>query len=138
MVLDGDTTGDTNLVWPGDAGGSFSRWAQTLVPAYLSSNDFRKLLSGPGKIVRSNQIPSMENSAVLVYAVSSNSPANTVFLTSANFTNSPGLHPPLNPTAKPYGDAGFVVFRKDGDGAILLKRQVNATNLIGSFAPLCH
>ena len=140
MALDTETTGDKSCGgWPGDTGRSFYLWARQLVPSYLSTNDFCKLLSGPGKTVPLGQIPySTYDSAVLVYAVSSNSPSSAVFLTSANFTNSPGGGAPLESSAKPYGNKGFVVFRKGGDGAILLPRQVTNTNLIGSYAPLCQ
>jgi type II secretory pathway pseudopilin PulG len=137
MALDGDTTGNTNLGLPGDIGGTFTNWARQLVPAYLSTNDFCKLLSAAGKVVPPGKIPqSMSNCAVLVYAVSTNSPETAVFLTSANFTNTPQGGGPLNKSAKPYGDKGFVVFRRGGDGAILLPKQVTATNFIGSYAPL--
>ena len=137
MALDGSTTGDTNLGWPGDTGGTFTNWTAQLVPSYLNTNDFCKLLSGPGKIVPPGKIPtSMANSAVLVYAISTNSSGNTVFLTSANFTNTPNGGAPLDPKTKPFGNEGFVVFRKAGDGAILLPRQTNQTNIIGSYVPL--
>jgi prepilin-type N-terminal cleavage/methylation domain-containing protein len=137
MVLDGETTKDTNLGWPGDTGGTFTNWVRQLVPAYLSTNDFCKLLSAPGVIVPAGKIPeTMSGGAVRVYAVSTNSPDTTVFLTSANFTNTPAGGTPLDKNSKPYGDKGFVVFRKGGDGAILLARQVGATNIIGSYVPL--
>jgi len=38
----------------------------------------------------------------------------------------------------PFGNKGFVVFRKAGDGAILMPKQVGQTNVIGAFAPLCR
>jgi prepilin-type N-terminal cleavage/methylation domain-containing protein len=140
LAQDAITRGDTSLGgWPGDKGESYYYWACQLVPSYLSTNDFCKLLSAPGKVVPSGKIPySLCDSAVLVYAVSSNSPGNAVFLTSANFTNSPKGGAPLQENAKPYGQKGFVVFRKGGDGAILLPKQVSDTNAIGSYAPLCR
>jgi type II secretory pathway pseudopilin PulG len=137
MALDGESSGDRALGWPGDTGGTFSSWVTKLVPEYLGTNDFCKLLSGPGVVVPSGKLPStMRECAVRVYAVGTNSPETAVFLTSANFTNTPGGGAPLEKSAKPYGDKGFVVFRKGGDGAILLKTQVGKTNLIGSFVPL--
>jgi prepilin-type N-terminal cleavage/methylation domain-containing protein len=137
MAMDGLTTGDTNLGWPGDTGGTFTNWSRQLVSAYLSTNDFCKLLSAPGVIVPAGKIPeTMSGGAVRVYAVSTNSPDTAVFLTSANFTNSPAGGTPLDKNSKPYGDKGFVVFRKGGDGAILLARQVGMTNIIGSYVPL--
>src|SRR3569623_1090663 len=49
MALDGTTTGDASLSWPGSNG--FSYWATNLVPSYLSTNDFCKLLSVAGATV---------------------------------------------------------------------------------------
>jgi prepilin-type N-terminal cleavage/methylation domain-containing protein len=137
VALDGTTTGDTNLGWPGDTGGTFTNWAKQLVPDYLTTNDFCKLLSAPGKRVPSGRMPSaMTERAILVYAVSSNSPSDAVFLTTANFTNGPGSGQPLQEGAVPFGKKLFVVFRKGGDGAILLPKQVGNTNVIGSYVPL--
>lgn len=136
MALDGESTDDKTLGWPGDTGGTFSHWAQKLVPEYLGTNDFCKLLSAPGMMVKLGKIPAkMSEGALVVYAVSTNSPDTAVFLTSANFTNTPAGGLPLEASAKPYGDKGFVVFRKGGDGAILLRKQVGLTNIIGSFVP---
>lgn len=139
MALDGVTIGDTNLGWPGDTGGSFGKWTRQLVEGnYLSTNDLGKLLSAPGKIVKPGKMPSMEESAQLVYQVSTNSPGNTVFLSTANFTNSPSGGEAPAKKAKPYGEKGFVIFRKAGDGAILQARQAGMTNVIGSYVPLCR
>lgn len=136
-ALDGVTTDDKSLGWPGDTGGTFTNRTAQLVPSYLGSNDFCKLLSAPGVTVRPGKIPtSMSQGAVLVYAVSSNSPPETVFLTTANFTNGPTGGSPLGEKARPYGDKGFVIFQKGGDGKILLKNHTAETNRIGMYAPL--
>lgn len=123
--------------WPGDMGGSFSNWSRALAEGgYFTTHDLRKLFSAPGRIIRSDEPHTLAASAALVYAVKETSPTNTVFLTTANFTNTPtgGVKPLAN--AKPYGKKGFVVFRKGGDGAILMARQAGDTNLIGGFVPL--
>jgi len=136
MALDGTTIGDTNLGWPADTGGTFTNWGRQIVPAYLGTNDFCKLLSAPGKRVGSGMFPtSMADGAILVYAVGEKSPTNAVFLTTANFTNTPHGGAPLLASAKPYGDKGFVVFRMGGDGAILLKNQTGKADLIGEYVP---
>ena len=138
MELDRSTSGDAKIGgWPGDTGGTFTNWARQLVPTYLSTNDFCKLLSSPGKIVPPDALPAaMSESAVLIYAVSTNSPDTAVFLSSAHFTNSPNGGAPLDKSAKPFGNKNFVVFRKGGDGSILLPKQVGMTNIIGSYVPL--
>jgi Tfp pilus assembly major pilin PilA len=139
MALDGETTGNTNLGWPGDIGGSFKNWAAQIVKGgYLTTNDLCKLLSARGVIVPAGKIPPMNETAVRVYAVTKNSPYDAVFLTSANFTNTPTGGEALNPSAKPFGNKGFVVFKKGGDGAILQSKKVGQTNVIGSFVPMCR
>jgi len=136
-ALDGMTMDNTNLGWPGDTCGTFTIWAKQLVPDYLSTNDFGKLLSAPGRRVPHGQMPAaMTEGAILVYAVSSNSPSEAVFLTTANFTNGPAGGQPLQEAAVPFGKKFFNVFRKAGDGAILLPKQVKDTNVIGSYVPL--
>lgn len=141
MASDGYKEGKAGLNWPGDTGGTFSNWTTQLVQEnYLTKKDLAKLLSAPGVIVSPEDIPMVNTTAVLVYAVSTNSPESVVFLSSANFTNTPaGGLPPLA-SAKPYGNKGFVVFRKGGGGAILQSRQtgLHFTNIIGAFVPLCR
>ncbi len=130
MALDGTTTGDATLSWPADATNpSWAAWATNLVPSYLSTNDFAKLLSAAG-LQRPNTtaITATTPSAVIAYQVGENSSGDTVFLSSANWTN----NAPLTSAGKPYGDKGFIVFRKAGDGAILLPKQYNNTNVIGT------
>lgn len=139
MDLDATTTGETNIGWPGDTGGTFSNWtAQILAGKYLTKPDLCKLLSAPGVIVQTNNPLVTNTTALLVYAVRSESPARTVFLTSANFPYiaEGGVAP--GRWSKPFGKEGFVVFRKAGDGAILKPDQAGDTTLIGGFAPLCR
>jgi len=138
MALDRATTGDTNVGWPGDIGGTFSNWTTAMATnGYITTNDLCKLLSAPGIVVPLGKIPTQNNTALRVYAVKATSASNTVFLTSANFTNTPAGGQPLQSSAKPYGTKGFIVLRKGGDGSILQARQVGTTNIIGEFAPIC-
>lgn len=139
MVVDGVLKGDPALNWPGDTGSSFSHWSRSLVEnGYLSTNDLCKLLSAPGVVVPSGKIPTSNTNGILVYAVREDSPTNTVFLTSANFTNTPTGGIPPDRAAKLFGNKGFVIFRKGGDGAILQARQAGNTSLIGGYVPLCQ
>ena len=109
-----------------------------MVPAYLSTNDLCTLLSVPGLIVPPCKIPPMSETAVRVYAVTKESPGDTVIFSSANFTNTPTGGDALDVTSKPFGTNGFAVFRKGGDGAFYRPKDVGQTNVIGSFAPLCR
>jgi len=138
MALDGELMKDTNIGWPGDIGGSFSNWtAQLLKGNYLSRNDLCELLSAHGMTVSTNNPLTRNTTAVLVYAASTNSPDTAIFLTTANFTNTPagGI---LNPKVRPYGNKAFIVFCKSGEGTIHHPRRVGLTNLIGSYVPLCR
>jgi len=127
MALDAITTADTNLGWPGDVGGSnasWGPWASALVPNYMQISDFSKMLSAPG-LPRGTNVDAATKSptALSVYSVTEASPMTAVFITTANYTNGQSL----SPQAKPFGDKGFVVFRKGGDGAVFQRNQ--ATNL---------
>jgi prepilin-type N-terminal cleavage/methylation domain-containing protein len=131
MALDGLTTGDTNLAWPGDSLVSFSGWANALIGgAYLTTNDFVKLVSAPGKQNAPGTIPTVAQSALIAYAVAENSEGSTVFLSTANYRFT-GNGSTLSTNA-PYGNQGFVIFRKAGDGAVYLPRQATNATLIGT------
>ncbi len=56
-----------------------------------------------------------------------------VFITTANYT----FAQPLS-SNKPYADKGFVVFRKGGDGAILLTKQATNMTLVGNTTNLAE
>lgn len=130
MALDATTTGDTNLGWPGDTGNSWASWSTNLVPSYMSTNDFAKMISAPGVVANPELAPnSQTKSAVKVYGVKENNDGSYIFLTSANYT----FNTDLSSENKPYGDKGFIVFRKAGDGAVLLSRQAKLTNLVGTL-----
>ncbi|CAN5769387.1 hypothetical protein BH09VER1_BH09VER1_45860 [soil metagenome] len=140
MAMDGTTTGNTNLGWPGDTGGSFATWASNLVSGgYLSTNDLCKLLSAAGRLTPPGHLPLTNNTAVLLYAVRASTPGDAVFLSTANFTNTPTGGLPPTADSKPYGNKGFVIFHRAGDGVILANRQTgtNYTNIIGTYVPLC-
>jgi prepilin-type N-terminal cleavage/methylation domain-containing protein len=143
MALDATTTGDTNVGWPGDLPTpSWAAWVTNAVPGYIKTNDMAKLLSAPGITVPatatlSTLSPGVANGrAILLYQVSETNNNNTVIFSSANFTNTSSGGSALSASALPYGDKGFVVFRKGGDGAVLQARQTGSTftNVIGEFA----
>jgi prepilin-type N-terminal cleavage/methylation domain-containing protein len=134
MALDGMTTGDTNLAWPGDSKVNFAGWANALIGgAYLTTNDFVKLVSAPGKQNPPGAIPPSANSALIAYAVGENSEGATVFLSTANYEYVSGGG--TLSTNAPYGIKGFVIFRKAGDGAVYLPKQATNTAIIGTNVP---
>ncbi len=135
MALDGLTTGDANLAWPGDmTTPSFATWAKALVDgSYLTINDFAKLNSAAGKVAAPGNIPTVAQSALIAYQVKESSEGSTVFLSTGNYTYT-GAGSKLDATLKPYGNKGFVIFHKAGDGAVFLPQQATNTALIGMNA----
>ena len=136
MALDATTTGDTNLGWPGDTGGTWKGWATNMVNGnYMTTNDFKKMISAPGVVPTGTTPDAPGKSASVLYQVGESSETATVLFSTANFTNtSSGGTAPVA-TAKPYGNKGIVIYRKGGDGAILQSRQTGSTytNIIGAF-----
>jgi prepilin-type N-terminal cleavage/methylation domain-containing protein len=128
MALDGTTTGDTNLGWPADSGGTWSGWATSLVGGgYMATNDFAKMLSAPGVLRGTNTaIGTATPSALRVLNIGESSPMQSAFITSANYTNGQ----PLLPTAKPFGNKAFIVFNKGGDGLVYQATQATNTSLL--------
>jgi prepilin-type N-terminal cleavage/methylation domain len=143
MSMDATTTGDTNVGWPGDMPNkTWAGWITNAVPGYLKTNDMAKLLSAPGITVPptatlSSLAPGVNDGrAVVLYQVAETNNNTTVLFSSSNFTNSSSGGETLSANSLPYGEKGFIVFRKGGDGSVLQARQVGSTftNVIGDFA----
>lgn len=138
MVRDGVASNIPAYGWPGDTGSSFTNWTAQLVQrGYLTTNDLVGMLSTVGHYSPPDTLPTPGNTGVLIYAVSTNSPARTVFLSTWNFTNSPDGGK-LAPGPSRFAFDGFAVLRKEGDGAIYRRGQAGDTNTVGGYAPLCH
>jgi prepilin-type N-terminal cleavage/methylation domain-containing protein len=142
MALDATTTGDTNIGWPGDMpNASWATWSTNVVGGHMVTNDFMKMVSAPGITAPANTSPSglqpgqRTGRAVILYSISETNDSSFVLFTSSNFTNSASGGTRPVPSALPYGDKGFIVFRKGGDGAILQARQTGTTftNVIGAY-----
>jgi prepilin-type N-terminal cleavage/methylation domain-containing protein len=129
MAADGQTTGDTTLQWPGDATPStWATWADALTTGgYLSTNDFNKMLTAQGVPRPPATAPNASTpSALNIYAVKSSSPMQAIFISSANLIK-PGTA--LLPSALPFGNKAFVVFRRGGDGLVYQGAQATNTSL---------
>ncbi len=140
MALDGSTNGDANLAWPGDyaagtiSAGSLKDYASLLVTnGYLKVGDVAKLLSAPGAACTATGTTDPTTGATTVtlagtsaglkvYLVKDSSASNTIFSTTANYSYDTALVS----TTSPYGDKGFVVMRKGGDGSVLRKNNAVA------------
>jgi len=129
MALDSFTTGE-GAGWPGDmqGGASWQAFCNNLTNGkYLTAPELLKLVSAPGVQVGTTFPPA--KSGIQVYPVRENSASDSIFVSTFNWNN----FQTLQPTAVPYGDKGFVVFRKGGDGSVYQARQATNTNTLGSF-----
>jgi prepilin-type N-terminal cleavage/methylation domain-containing protein len=137
IALDGSTSGDTNLAWPGDLPTkTWASWAGIVTNGYMTVADLAKMCSAPPITASSNTVVSSTpgtTRAVIAYQVSETNDSAVVIFSSSNFTNKAS---PAAPVAggKPFGNKGFVVFRKGGDGGVLQVNQATNTNVVGGFA----
>jgi len=148
MATDGVANKDSLLGWPGDLkeNGHITTvedFVNVLVRnEYLCRGDLKVFTAAGCKAYPCNSSSSSDRNRTLVppfaeeynaykvYLVKKNDPADTLFLASKNYT----YNTPLNdPNAKPFGDKGFVVFRKDGSGSILKKAQAQNLPLVGKL-----
>lgn len=125
--LDQNTSGEASA-WPG-SNRSFQSWAQLLTNGYLSANDMRKIFSAPRVTVTTVPPTQMSDTAFNVYQVGNIEESAAVFISTKNWNAvSPALP---GAAAVPYGDKGFVVMRKGGDGQVYQARFATNTNTVG-------
>jgi prepilin-type N-terminal cleavage/methylation domain-containing protein len=135
MALDGSSNSDASLAWPGDYSPALANLQDYCVKLvendYLKASDLPKILSAPGAACTATALPGPPpsvtlggTSALKVYPVKDSDPSNTIFAVSANYTYDTAF--PANPPS-PYGDKGFIVVRKGGDGIVLRKNNATAT-----------
>ena len=133
MSLDGTTTGDATLGWPGSYTNGFQGWVSNVAPAYLSSNDFCTIMSVAGALLSVSNFPTGNTNGIHVYGVSENDDGSAVIFNTRNITNSStNWTLQTNAAQSLFGNRGFVVFRKGGDGSVYLPRQTNQPALIGT------
>ncbi len=136
IALDGSTTGDTNLAWPGDLPtASWAAWSGIVTNGYMTLADLAKMCSAPPITVSSNTVVTSvagTTRALVAYQVSETNDSAVVIFSTSNFTNKASATAPVA-TGKPYGTKGFVVFRKGGDGTVLQNNQATNTNVVGGF-----
>ena len=131
MALDSSTTGDSTLGWPGSYA-NFGAWVTNVAPSYLSTNDLAKILSVAGAVLSSSNISQTtgNTNGIKLMGVTENDDGGAVLLYTRNVT--PAVSGAWATNATPlFGNRGFVVFRKGGDGSVYLPRQLNQTNLLG-------
>ena len=140
MALDGSSNSDANLAWPGDYAAatgvtSVTKYVEKLIQNdYLKGGDLSKLLSAPGSactatVDNTSSPPTVTSlapkSAVKIYKVKDTDSSNTIYAATANYT----YNTALKTTDAPFGDKGFIIIHKGGDGVVLKKN--NATAALG-------
>lgn len=130
MAVDGAATSDPNYSWPGDDAaittleGYISKLSAT---DYLKPGDIQKILTAPGTTCVVNSTTASGTTTVTltgkpalkVYKVKDIDGTNTIFCISANYAYGTAL----TAAGVPYGDKGFIVVRKGGDGAVYRRNQ---------------
>jgi len=95
---------------------------------YLTAKDLKKLYSAPGVNAPETNF-SGNNIALSIMQTTESSASDQPFVITKNWANiNTGLT-----TNAPYGDKGFILFRKGGDGGIFTRPQdAKSTNLVGT------
>ena len=127
MATDGVAKADSTRAWPGDyPAASLAEYGNKLVQHdYLKPADLQRMLSTPGAECTATMsgppatLMLSGKSALKLYKVRTADPSNAIFAASSNYV----YNTPLNSSAIPFGDAGFVVVRKRGDAGIYKKSQ---------------
>ena len=89
---------------------------------YLTDSDLRKIYAAPGILIPPNSTTfNATNIAFSIMQTAESSPSDQPFLITRNWQNG------TLTTNAPYGDKGFIVFRKGGDGGTY-SRPTDATN----------
>jgi prepilin-type N-terminal cleavage/methylation domain-containing protein len=136
MSIDSTTAGD-GVFWTysSNAPLSVAGFSQALLDGrYLTMQDLRKLYAAPGVVVSDTNFTA-ENIAFKIFPVQEASPSDIPFVITKNWEGpSDGLG-----TNAPYGEKGFILFRKGGDGAVYT-RPVDATNtnVLGTNLPILN
>jgi prepilin-type N-terminal cleavage/methylation domain-containing protein len=159
MTTDGTQTGDAKYAWPGDLSTSQDATVQILTVSdfvqrlvdndYLKSGDL-KVFAAPGvtpwvgsytKPVDANSKGSFsplfdgdKNCAFKVYKVTDKDAGTAIFLATKNFTYTSNTTTAINTSTSPFGDKGFVIFHKGGDGTFYKRQQATSKSLLG-YAP---
>jgi len=124
MAMDAFTSGE-GPGWPGDNGDAWGAYCQNLVDGkYLTEADLRKIVTAPGVQIPAGTFPPSK-SGLQVYSVKENDPGDSIFVSTFNWTG----FQDLSPDAVPFGDKGFVIFRKAGDGNVYQSRQATSESI---------
>ena len=143
MSTDRISTGDKSIGWPGDlvASGTMPRTVSDFIKVIVK-NDYLKI--GNLKVFAApevtpftgldiNQFSPTNHCGYTIYCAQEEDASNAIFLSTRNATlNVSNTTFSLKAIRVPYGDKGYVIFRRGGDGAILTKNQASIPTLQGS------
>lgn len=160
MTTDGTQTGDAKYAWPGDLAQSKDSTVQITTVSdfvlrlvdndYLKSGDL-KVFAAPGvtpwvgtynKPVDATSKGSLtnpnfdgdKNCAFKIYQVTDRDAGTAILLATKNFTYTSSTTTAIDTTKSPFGDKGFVIFHKGGDGTFYKRQQATSKALLG-YAP---
>jgi len=159
MSTDRVSTGDSSIGWPGDLMTSASNQVKTvggfvkvLVDNnYLKPGDLKVFAAAGVTPYTGNSLATTPflskatgatNNAYTIYGVTEADGASAIFLSTINATiavdsaTDATCHFTLDTAKTPFGDKGYVIFHRGGDGIILSKNQASKVNLQGSVAIL--
>jgi prepilin-type N-terminal cleavage/methylation domain-containing protein len=155
MATDGTQTGEPKYGWPGDLAdptkpanvqiSTVSQFVQRLVDNdYLKPGDL-KVFAASGVTPWSGTYapPADANSAGVlnptfngntncafkVYKVKESDASDYIFLATKNFSKTGNSATAVSTTTTPFGDKGFIVFHKGGDGTFYKRQQSTSSNL---------
>ena len=122
MATDGAAKFDSNRAWPGDyPAATLAEYCNKLVQnGYVKLDDLQRLLSAPGAECTATMsgppstVMLSGKAAIKLYKVKASDPSNTIFAASSNYV----YDTPLTSSTIPFGDAGFVAVRKNGDAGV--------------------
>ena len=132
MANDGAATGDTSLAYVGDLPAADQATLQAycnalIKPGYLKGGDIAKLFSAPGAgpvvtvVAGTPETVTFDSgtAALKVHKLVDGDTSNTVFCTSRNYV----YNTAVLGGSTPYGQKGFIVMHKGGDGAVFKNGQ---------------
>ena len=132
MANDGAATGDTSLAYVGDLPladrDTLAHYCNALIrPGYLKGGDIAKLFSAPGAgpvvtvVAGTPETVTFDSgtAALKVHGLVDGDTSNTVFCTSHNYF----YNTAIVGGSIPYGQKGFIVMHKGGDGAVFKPGQ---------------
>ena len=143
MSTDRVSTGDSSIGWPGDlmAAGALTSGSFTAILVannYLKVGDLKVFAAAGIAPFTSGTLPTTglpaANNAYNIYPVQETDSSNAIFLVTKNasFVSTGTNTFNLTGTANPFGNKGYVLFHRGGDGVVLNANQATKPDLQGS------